>query len=450
ASSPLLIEYMIRLRRGSSHPAPRRSQRGLSQYSDGLLGSNERHTLFTWTAQKDFAPLQLAGGRGAWFWDRAGRRYLDLASVAVSANAGHNHPRILAAMRAQIDTLAVAGPAMTTTVREEAGERLARVTPPGLGRFLFTLGGADANEHAIKMAFLVTGRRKVLCRNNSYHGATLGALSFSDDPRAAPFRPGLPGVIHVKDPYCFRCPWQTTPDVCARPCADHVEETIMASGPETIAAVLMETVPGTNGGYFPPPDYYRRVREICDRHGILLILDEVLTGFGRTGSWFAIDGYGALPDMMTMGKGITSGHAPLGAVAVSEAVARHFESNVLATGLTHVAHPVSLAAALGNLEAFAEEGLVERSRSLGDLLASRLEQIKDRHAEIGDARSSGLYGCLEFEAALDTGRLKREALALGIHLLARGRCLFIAPPLVISEEDLLRGLDLVEDLINRL
>jgi taurine--2-oxoglutarate transaminase len=227
-----------------------------------------------------------------------------------------------------------------------------------------------------------------------------------------------------------------------------VEETILAEEPSTIAAVLMETVPGTNGGYFPPPDYYRRVREICDRHGILLILDEVLTGFGRTGRWFAIDHYGALPDMMAMGKGITSGHAPLGAVAVNRRVARFFEEHELTTGLTHTAHPVSLAAALGNLEAFEEEGLVERSRVLGEVLGERLRLMRGQHAVVRDARSRGLYGCLEMDDGVDLPRLKSAAFERHVHLLVRGRCLFVAPPLVIEEKDLDRGLDVVEEILS--
>ncbi len=406
------------------------------------------HSLFTWTAQRDFIPLDLAGGSGAWFRDRSGRRYLDLASVAFNVNAGHNNPRILEAMREQLEHLAVAGPSMDTEVRREAGRALSRVTPAGLDRFLFTLGGADAVEHAVKMAMLATGRRKVICRANSYHGATFGALSFSDDPRAHAFRPGLPGVVRVKDPYCLRCPWDTSPDVCDRPCASHVEDVILSEGPSTVAAVLMETVPGTQAGYFPPADYYRRVREICDRHDILLILDEVLTGFGRTGRWFAVEHYGVIPDMMALGKAITSGHAPLGAVAVNERVARHFETHELATGLTHTAHPVSLAAALGNLAALEEGHLVERARELGETLAVRLQRMRSRHRSVIDVRSAGLYGCLEMEEGMPVAELQKAAMERNVHLLARGRCLFIGPPLMISEEDLDHGLKIVEEVLS--
>ncbi len=404
--------------------------------------------LFTWSAQRDLAPLQLAGGSGAWFFDASGIRYLDMASTVVNANAGHNHPAILAAMRQQLSTLAVAGPGMTTQVREQAARRLAQVTPEGLDSFLFTLGGADANEHAVKMARLITGRRKVICRVRSYHGATFGALSFSDDPRSEPFLPALPGVVRVKDPYCHRCPWDTTPDVCDRPCASTVEEALHEAGPGTVAAVLMETVPGTNGGYFPPLDYYQRVRAICDRHGVLLILDEVLTGFGRTGDWFAVEAYGIVPDMITMGKGITSGHAPLGAVAVHRKAASFFDEHLLMTGTTHTAHPISLAAALGNLDAFEQEGLIQRARELGQVLSARLAEIRSRHAgRVRDARARGLYGCLELVDGADLASMKKNALLRGVHILTRGRCLFIAPPLVISRDDLLHGLQVVDEVI---
>jgi taurine---2-oxoglutarate transaminase len=409
-------------------------------------------SLFTWSAQEGLEPLRLAGGRGAWFHDEDGRRYLDMASVVFTANAGHNHPLILDTMRAQLDTLAVAGPWMQTSIRQQAAEDLAAITPPGLSRFLFTLGGADANEHAVKIACLVTGRRRVVCRVSSYHGATWGALSFSDDPRTRPFHPALPGVIRVREPICGHCPWGTTPDVCDRPCAQEVETAIREAGADSVAAVLMETVPGTNGGYFPPSDYYRRVREICRRHGALLILDEVLTGFGRTGTWFAADGYGAregeAPDMMTLGKGITSGHAPLGAVAVSEEIARHFDRHELLTGLTSTAHPVCLAAAVGTLRAFREEELIDRARPLAGLLAGRLEALRGRGV-VRDARSRGLYGCLELEIPV-AARVRHLALERGVHLLGRGALVFLAPPLVIRPDELQQGMDVVGQVLEGL
>lgn len=411
------------------------------------MTTRDPHTLYTWVAQEGHDPIRLAGGEGAWFRDTRGRRYLDFASVAFNANAGHNHPAIVAAMRRQLDDLCVAGPAMWTGVRERTAAALARVVPPGIDRFLFTLGGGDAVEHAVKIARLATGRRRIVVRKNSYHGATLGALSFSDDPRGEPFGPGLPGVVRVKDPWCFHCPWDTTPDVCDRPCVAHVAEAVEREGPETIAAILMETIPGTQAGYIPPRDYYRRLRALCDRHGILLILDEVLTGFGRTGRWFGIEHFDARPDMMALGKGITSGHAPLGAVAVSREVASVFDAKPLWTGTTHSAHPVSLAAALGNVAALESEKLVDRARRLGGRLAARLALIRERCGVVADARCLGLYGSLELVEGADPARVRRAALARGLYLIARGRCLYVAPPLVIEESDLETGLDWFEEVL---
>jgi taurine--2-oxoglutarate transaminase len=408
----------------------------------------DRHSLFTWTAQRDLKPLRVAKGSGAWFHDRDGRRYLDLAAVVFSANAGWQHPKIVAAIHRQADELALAGPAMDPPIRERVAARLAATLPPGLDKILFTLGGADANEHAVKIAMLATGRRKLVCRERSYHGATLGALTFSDDPRSLALFPKLPGVVRARDPFCFRCPWSTTPDVCDRPCADEIERALATAGPEQVAAVLVETVPGTRGAYFPPDDYYQRVRAICDRHGVLLILDEVLTGFGRTGTMWAFERYGVFPDLVTMGKGITSGHAPLGAVALGNRVAEFFEESPLVTGLTHTAHPISLAALEGNLDAFESEALVERSNPAATLLADWLAATKAAHPAIADVRSRGLYGCLEFDLAFDATAIKKKALAQGLHLAASQNLLFIAPPLVIEVDDLAQGLEQLARLID--
>ncbi|MCM2269219.1 MAG: aminotransferase class III-fold pyridoxal phosphate-dependent enzyme [Thermoanaerobaculia bacterium] len=406
-----------------------------------------RRVLFTWAAQRAVAPIAVAGGAGAWFWDADGRRYLDLASVVFSANAGWQHPAILAAVHAQLDELALAGPAMEPAIRERAAAALARHLPAELDRILFTLGGADANEHAVKIAMLATGRSQIVCRERSYHGATFGALTWSGDPRALEVFPRLPGALRVRDPYCFRCPWGTTPEACARPCAAEVEAAIVAAGAGEVAAVLMETVPGTRGGYFPPQDYYARVREICDRHGALLILDEVLTGFGRTGTMFAFEAYGVVPDLVTLGKGITSGHAPLGAVAMRRELAARFDDAPLVTGLTHTAHPLSLAALEGNLRAFADGDLLAASRDAAGLLATWLDGVRGRRPEVVDARSRGLYGCLELAAGEDATAIKRRALAAGLHVAASENRLFLAPPLVVGLAELGEGLERLEPLI---
>lgn len=421
-----------------------------------------RHTLFTWSAQASLDPIEIVRGEGAHFIDGAGRRILDFGSLDFSASAGLAHPKIVAAIQRQVATLAAASPSMATEIRGRFAQELESVTPAGLDRFLFTLGGADANEHAIKIARLVTGRPKIVSRYRSYHGATLGALAATGDPRRHPFDPGLPGVVRVLDPYCYRCPFGWTPDVCKRPCIDHVEEVIRYEGPESIAAVIVEVVTGTNGAFIPPAEYMPGLREICRRHGILLIADEILTGFGRTGRWFAIDHWGVVPDILTMGKAITSGHAPLGAVAVSEPIARHFATRPLMTGLTHSSHPISLAAGLGTLEAIKEDGLIDRAAALQPLLEKRMREIAERLPVVGDVRCLGLYGVLELvkdrvnrepfvpwngppETQQPMKRIVKAALARGVRIVTRWNYLFIAPPLCIAQSDLLAGLDVVEE-----
>ena len=420
-----------------------------------MSGESLRHTLFTWTTQAGLEPIEIVSAEGAHFTDAKGRRILDLASFALNASVALRHPRIAEAIAAQARVLPAAAPAMATEIRGRYGEALARVTPPGLDKFLFTLGGADANEHAIKIARLATGRAKIVTRYRSYHGATLGALSATGDARRLPFEPGLPGVVRALDPYCYRCPFGWTPDICKRPCIDHVEEVIRYEGASSIAAVLIEAVVGTNGAFWGPAEYLPRLREICDRHGILLILDEVLTGFGRTGRWFAFERFGVVPDMITMGKAITSGHAPLGAVAVNGRIAKHFEANPLVTGLTHNAHPISLAAGLATLEVMRDEKLVERAARLDVDLARGLAALASRHQVVGDVRSLGLYGVIELVKDRATKEpleapvkeLARAALDRGIRLATRGNYVFVAPPLCIDEADLARGLDILDDLL---
>ena len=433
---------------------------------DAIDGS-KRHTLFTWSAQAGLDPIEIVAAEGAHFTDGAGRRILDFASLVLNATAAIRHPRIVDAIARQAEARPAAGPAMATAIRARYGAALSAVVPGSLGKFLFTLGGADANEHAIKIARQVTGRAKIVTRYRSYHGATSGALAATGDPRRLPFEPGLPGVVRVLDPYCYRCPFGWTPDICRRPCIDHVEEVLRYEGPESVAAVLVEPVVGTNGGFWGPAEYLPRLREICDRHGILLIFDEVLTGFGRTGRMFAFERFGAVPDVITMGKAITSGHAPLGAVAVSERIAAHFETRPLVTGTTHSAHPVSLAAALATLEVMRDEDLVGRADRMDVVLATGLAEIAARHPIVGDVRSLGLYGVIELvedaesraplvpwngppESQGPVKRLARGAYARGLHVATRWNYLFVAPPLCVAEADLRWGLDVLDGLIGEI
>ena len=285
----------------------------------------------------------------------------------------------------------MAHPAAVFDSKSNLGRSLARITPDGLSKFFLCLSGSEAVENAVKMARLYTGRSKVIARRRSYHGASMGGLVVNGGPTTLALEPGgLWGVLRAEDPYCYRCPYGLTPDSCGLRCAEHLEHILEMENPDSVAAIVMEGITGTNGGFIPPDGYWQRVREICDRHGILLIADEVFTGFGRTGEWFAVDHWNVRPDLMTMAKGITGGYAPLGAVGVSESIAQHFDTNTLWCGLTGYAHPLGCAAAVAAIDVYEADGLIAHSRTLGHRLNAVLEQLKEKHAVIGDVRGAGL------------------------------------------------------------
>lgn len=422
-----------------------------------------RHILYTWTAQSKARSIEINGGEGAWFFDYEGNRWLDFESQVYNVNAGHGEQRITDAMVEQAQKNGVAHPAAVFETKAALGELLASITPGDLNHFFLCLSGADANENALKMARLVTGRRKVIARRRSYHGATMGALSLTGDNRRWSVEPGLWGVIRAEDPYCYRCPFgRFKGEGCSMQCATHLEHIIQMEGPDRIAAIFMEGVTGANGGFIPPDGYWPKVREICDRYGILLVSDEVFSGFGRVGEWFAVNRWGVVPDIITMAKGLTGGYASLGAVAISDKIAAHFDDQKLWCGLTSYAHPIACAAAKAAIEVYQEDNLIERAKALQPVLQEEMERIYRKHEIIGDARSMGLFGTMElvvdretreevipanmptaykpFEEALSAAFLKRR-----IHLPFRGNYLFICPPLCISEEDLRHGLRLVDD-----
>lgn len=414
---------------------------------------------YTWTRQAGVQPIELAGGQGSWFWESGGKRWLDFSSQAFNANLGHQHPRMIRAIREQAETLCVAGPKMAYEAKARLGEKLAAITPGDLRKTFFTLGGAEALENAVKMARAVTGRFKVITRYRSYHGATLGALSLTGDPRRLPFEPTAPGVVRVHDPYCYRCPFGQQVETCHRECVRTIEEAVELEGPEQIAAVLMEGISGANGVAVPPDDYWPRVREICDRYGILLISDEVFTGLGRTGRWFAVDHWNVTPDMITLAKGLGAGHLPLGAVVTSDRIARHFDDHPLTQGLTSYAPPLCVAAALEALRTYEDENLVAHAAALGEALRERLEGMR-RIPVVGDVRGKGLLFVIELSdpgtnhpmvpynaTAADMQRLAPFTRTLqdsGLYMTVRWNYAIIAPPLNISREDLMRGVDIVE------
>ncbi|HZL20175.1 MAG TPA: aminotransferase class III-fold pyridoxal phosphate-dependent enzyme, partial [Polyangia bacterium] len=364
------------------------------------------------------------------------------------------HPRLKKALGEAAARGLLVTPTAAFPAKARAGELLAEVTPPGLGKTFFCLSGTEANENAIKMARLYTGRQKIVARTRSYHGASLAMLSLSGDPRRLPFEPGLPGVVRMADPYCFRCPFGKEPSSCAHECAQDLETVLEREGAETVAAVILEGIVGANGVFVPPPGYWKKIREICDRHGVLLIADEVLSGFGRTGRWFAVDHDGVTPDLLTMAKGLTGGYVPGGAVIVGDRIARHFDDHVLVCGLTSYAHPLICEAVVATIETMRDERLVERAASLGSRLAGRLEEFAKKRSYIAEVRGIGLLWAFELCRPASGGArgpsahppdpmpaaamaklaaiLRRDRL----HLHKRDNLLYLAPPLVIGEADL--------------
>lgn len=403
--------------------------------------------LFTWSAQREALPIEIVGGEGARFRTADGGVWFDFGSVTWNAGLGHGHAGMRAAMVAAAERGLLAYPSAVFPEKLAAAERLLAVAPAGLrdGKVFLCLSGAEANENAIKIAQLVTGRRKIVYRARSYHGATLGMLSFSGDPRRKPFEPLLPDGVVWDDPYS------------ATPCPGDLEELLTRVDPTTVAAVLLEGVVGANGVYVPPPGYFTRVRELCTRHDVLLIVDEVLSGFGRTGRWFAVDHDGVSPDILTCAKGLTAGHAPGGATVISRRLAQHFDDHVLSCGLTAYAHPLTCAAITAAIDVYRDEGLVERAATLGERLGPRLRALGARRPFVRDVRGLGLLWALELgepgtpAAAATPARMKRLAAELRnrrVHLHKRDHMIFIAPPLVVPEADLDAGLALIEEAID--
>ena len=423
----------------------------------GDLARRQRERVFyTWAAQNHVTPLEIVSGAGARFVTTDGARWLDLGSMTWNAALGHGHPRMKAALVEAAGRGLLVYPTSVYPDKVRAGELLAEVTPDGLSRSFLCLSGAEANENAIKIARLVTGRKKVIARGRSYHGATLAMLSLSGDPRGAPFEPGLPGVFRTLDPYCFRCPVGRSPDTCHHECADDLDAVLTREGGHTVAAVILEGIVGANGVFVPPPGYWKKVRAICDRHDVLLIADEVLSGFGRTGRWFAVDHDGVTPDLLTMAKGLTAGYAPGGAVIVTERIARHFDENVLQCGLTAYAHPLTSAAIVAAVETIRDEGLPARAAALGAWLGPRLAEMAATRPHVGEVRGLGLLWALELVEPGTRTPLGAEAVArVGaglkrrhVHLHRRDNLVYIAPPLVTTEDELVEALGLLGEALD--
>lgn len=398
---------------------------------------------FTWAAQKHAKPVEMTGGEGAWFFTKDDGKWLDLGALSYQVNAGHGNKRIVEAIKRQADELCLSAPSSIFPAKVELANRLLAMAPPGFSKVFFTLGGAEANENAIKIARIVTGRHKLVSRYRSYHGASMGALTLTGDWRRVPLEPGIPGVVHVQDCYCDRCPFGHTLQTCKRECASNIDSTMKLEGPNTVAAVILEPVPGANGVLVPPAEYWPMVRKACDAEGALLIADEVLTGFGRTGKGFAVEHWGVVPDMITVAKGLGAGYATIGAVLVHERIAKHFDEKILACGLTYYAHPLACAAALETLNVYRDEKMFEHSAAMGPVLRRELEAIAARVGVRAMVRSLGLLGALEFEAPMAMWATLGTELAqrkLSLHVDGKRGTAIFAPPLCITEQELVTGM----------
>jgi len=423
---------------------------------------DREHIMHTWSVNAKIDPTVITDVDGVYLIDGEGRRILDFSSQLKCVNIGHKHPRIIKAIQEQAEKVCYVGPGFAYESRSGLGKALAEVTPGDLNKFFFVNAGAEANENVIKLARAYTKRQTIISLYRSYHGATFGAITLTGDSRRSWVGSGIPGVVHAMNPYCYRCPFGLTYPECDLRCAEHIGEVIKYEGPQTVAAVILETVSGAPGIIIPPDGYLKRVREICDENGVVLVADEVMAGFGRTGQWFAIQNWDVIPDMITMAKGLTSSYIPLGAVAMSKKVSDTLDQEMIYCGLTYSGHPLSCAAAIATIEVYREERLIENARAMGTILNKELERLKDKHPCVGDTRSIGLFSCLELVKNKKTKEPlspKEHAKEINKRLMAKGVYspvssmqpeiyLFAAPPLSTNEDQLREGLTVIDEVLD--
>ncbi len=371
---------------------------GFTSADEAQVRRDDRaHVLHSWSAQALIDPMPIASASGSYFTDYSGRRFLDFSSQLVNVNIGYQHPRLVAAIQEQAGRLATIAPSFANDARSEAARLIVEVAPAGMAKVFFTNGGAEANENAIRMARLHTGRHKILATYRSYHGATSGAITMTGDPRRWASEPGMPGVVHFWGPYPYRSAFHSdSPEQETERSLQHLRDTLMVEGPTTVAAIILESVVGTNGILVPPPGYLQGVRQICDELGIIFIADEVMSGFGRCGEWFAVDHWGVAPDLISFAKGVNSGYVPIGGVIISEAIAETFDQRVFPGGLTYSGHPLACASAVASIEIFKDEGIIENARMLGtEVIGPGLADLAARHPSVGEVRGLGVFWALE-------------------------------------------------------
>jgi taurine---2-oxoglutarate transaminase len=419
-----------------------------------VVAEDKANVFHSWSAQKSLNPMAIAGGSGSTVWDHEGNTYLDFSSQLVNTNIGHQHPKVIAAIAQQATSLATVAPGAANHVRAKAAAKILSHAPSTMEKVFFTNGGADANENAIRMARLHTGREKVISRYRSYHGNTGAAIAATGDWRRIPNEYSR-GHIHVFGPYLYRSEfWAETPEQETERALHHLRRVIQAEGPESVAAVLLETVPGTAGILVPTPGYLEGVRALCDEYGIVMILDEVMAGFGRTGDWFAFDAVNVTPDLITFAKGVNSGYIPVGGVIISSEIAATFDERVFPGGLTYSGHPIAAASIVASIEAFEEEDIIGNAARIGrDHLEPGLNALAEKHSVIGEVRGRGVFWALELVQDRATrvpvtpeyiGRLKAELLRLGLLPFIVENRIHVVPPAVVTPEEVAKALDIYD------
>ena len=431
--------------------------------TQSILEDNFDHTLFSWSKQRGIAPIAVKRAKGVYLYDYDDKRYIDFSSGLMNVNIGHGNPRVAEAVVRQMQEVAYVTPNCVTKVRGDLGVRLAEICPGDLNRAFFTVCGATSIENGIKLARLYTGRHKIISRYQSYHGATYGAISAGGDPRRHPVDvQQSPNFIHIDIPYAYR--WEHSPESLLSDAVAQLERTIAYEGPETIAAILLEGESGTSGCLQYPKGYLLKVRELCDRYGILLLMDEVMSGFGRTGNWFGFENHGIVPDLAAMAKGLTAGYLPFGCLMVSEKIASKYDNVSLALGLTYSAHPVCCAAALEVLKIYDDENLIENTRQMGAYMDRQAIRLMEKHPSIGDYRNTGLLGCFElvknrktkepmapFNAGPNEMAVMNKVAAkikeLGMYTFVRWNYIFVAPPLCVTKDQIDEGLAIISEAV---
>ena len=425
---------------------------------------SKQYNLHSWSAQGGLEPTVMVRGEGIYFYDGEGKKYYDMSSQLVNLNIGYNNQKVIKAIQDQAATLAYAGPGFAIDVRSKFAEMLVDVAPDNMAKVFLTLGGSEANENALKIAKMFTGRYKIFSRYRSYHGATYGSANLTGEPRRFASEPGIPGFIKFFDPYIYQANIKfESEEAATKYYLAQLREQVLYEGRKSIAAIFLETITGSNGVIIPPKGYLQGVRDICDEFGIMMVCDEVMAGFGRTGEWFAVNNYKVQPDMITFAKGSTCGYAPLGGVLVSKEIAEYFDENTLYCGLTYSGHPLGCAAGIATLEYYKENDLINKSKLRGETLGRLLEELKEKHPCVGDVRYIGLFSAIELvkdkashEPLVPYGKdpemIMRKIIGMlkskGFNNYSHENCLIVAPPLIITDEELEAAMSIMDEVLD--